>query len=254
MANPERFTLTQHAKSNLIRAYYKRLRSLGLRRLRFGDDLVDNMKCSLAKDALILDIGANDGEFASHVLEACPTARIKCFEPGIDAFERLTCRLENSHNVSLHNVAISSTTGTADLHVTELDVGSSLLEPLPGKTRPWLQEVRQETVDTVRLDENFSTAIVSRAFAACSSRTLRGWIMTSCHRWDDFLRQKSSVASWWRSEIFPRITRHQNTPGELFPPSCLPSGFTLASIYPFYTGELPISWCDSLFVARSSRI
>lgn len=65
---------------------------------------------------VVLDVGANVGDWTASVLELRPTATIHAFEPSTSAHHALL-RRGFPDNVTVHKAALSSRTGTAPLHI-----------------------------------------------------------------------------------------------------------------------------------------
>lgn len=101
----------------------------------------------------IVDIGANRGQFALCARRLYPLSQIYSFEPLQRPAEKHRKVFENDRHTKLFNLAVSETTGSASMHVSQWDVSSSLLPfaraqhenyPLTGK-------LRQESVRTTIL-------------------------------------------------------------------------------------------------------
>src|SRR5690606_8797039 len=63
----------------------------------------------------ILDVGANEGQFARYLLEYFPRATVHCYEPLPDAFAKLREWAQTDGRVSCENVAIGDQEGTAEI-------------------------------------------------------------------------------------------------------------------------------------------
>src|SRR5574343_399854 len=107
----------------------------------------------LNQDSIVLDIGANRGQFAEEILALTPVRTIYSFEPVPDAHAALSALAASHPSVVPVCKAVSTTNGTASFFVTASDVGSSLLAPLPGQPSKWLTVEREVTVETQRLDD-----------------------------------------------------------------------------------------------------
>jgi len=105
--------------------------------------------------AFILDVGANEGQFAIGASTTFPKAQIISYEPGTNAFARLKQTLKNYPNIKLLNKALGSDPGHAVLHVTNADQSSSLLELGRGHllAYPEIREVAQETVEVTTIQK-----------------------------------------------------------------------------------------------------
>ena len=110
---------------------------------------------------VILDIGANRGEYSELLLKMLPALQIHAFEPASETFELLKSRLGHKPNVMLHNFALGRMDGKAPLFkenpvariasLTKLDVVRTNLT---------------EEVAIHRLDSVFSTLRVEEVHLA----------------------------------------------------------------------------------------
>jgi FkbM family methyltransferase len=108
------------------------------------------------RQAFVVDLGANEGDFSAAVLGLAPEARIVAVEPGPEPLKRLRTRLGSNPNLEIREVAVARQTGTATFRLTAHDHNSSLLRPRPesGETIGGGWEVVRETqVPTLALDE-----------------------------------------------------------------------------------------------------
>lgn len=85
----------------------------------------------LSNAPLIVDVGANDGEYTDAVLQQWPKAQVVCFEPNPNSVAALGKRLEDRlaiANVSVVPAAVSSEGGAALLYFdgAEADLTASL--------------------------------------------------------------------------------------------------------------------------------
>lgn len=64
---------------------------------------------------VVLDIGANSGEFTACILEANPTAVVHAFEPSVEVFEVLSNRFADDDRVRCWPLALGVETGIATL-------------------------------------------------------------------------------------------------------------------------------------------
>jgi len=79
-------------------------------------------------DSVILDVGANRGQFALEILKILPETKIYSFEPIVDAYEELKSVSQLNPQIIPVNRAVSLKTGQSMFFVTASDVGSSLLD------------------------------------------------------------------------------------------------------------------------------
>jgi FkbM family methyltransferase len=83
--------------------------------------------------AVIFDVGANRGDYASAVREVFgDDVRLLCFEPSPTAFAALRRNLGTTPGVLLNNVGLSDREGTASLYTNAL--GSVISSIHPGET------------------------------------------------------------------------------------------------------------------------
>jgi len=77
----------------------------------------------------VLDIGANEGQFAAAVRKVLPSARIFSFEPLDAPFRKLRDAHRGDGNFEAFHVAVGSHAGEADFAVHGSSATSSMLEP-----------------------------------------------------------------------------------------------------------------------------
>ena len=75
----------------------------------------------------VLDIGANEGQFAHKVLKALPDVELHCFEPLPEAYEKLRQDLVDKKNVRTHPFALGEANTSADIHLNAYSASSSFL-------------------------------------------------------------------------------------------------------------------------------
>ena len=90
------------------------------------EHLPANLRTNLG---LVVDVGANSGQWISAFLLFADVDRIEAFEPNPDAFELLSDCLGNRPGTRLHALALGVDHGTADLNITTSSDLSSLLAP-----------------------------------------------------------------------------------------------------------------------------
>lgn len=64
---------------------------------------------------LVLDVGANVGDWTAEFLASSPRATLFCFEPSSSAFERLSARFADNPQVHLSQAAAGASPGTSQL-------------------------------------------------------------------------------------------------------------------------------------------
>jgi len=109
---------------------------------------------------LVVDVGANQGQYAMRLRHAGFDGRIVSFEPGSDAFSRLSEHAALDPAWTCHRLALADRDGTAVLNVAEDTEGSSLLDVEPREVRnsPGSRFIGSEPVRMAQLDSIWSEA------------------------------------------------------------------------------------------------
>jgi FkbM family methyltransferase len=68
------------------------------------------------ESVIVVDVGANEGEFTSVVAHELVNATIHCFEPNPETFARLSKRFANNPKIILNNLGLDSKSGELLLH------------------------------------------------------------------------------------------------------------------------------------------
>lgn len=103
---------------------------------------------------VLVDVGANQGQFAREFRDRGFGGRIISFEPMHDAFSRLKAQASSDTQWEVRQVALGDAAGEAELHVTANSVSSSLL-PISAHhaaLEPTSRIVRSEAVRVSTLD------------------------------------------------------------------------------------------------------
>jgi FkbM family methyltransferase len=93
---------------------------------RFGIDLLPPM----ALDGQVVDVGANEGQFAGALLAVAPQAQILAVEPEPATADRLRARFRDDRRLTVTETALGASVGRGELHVTDNPVFASLRRPL----------------------------------------------------------------------------------------------------------------------------
>jgi FkbM family methyltransferase len=109
---------------------------------------------------LILDVGANCGQFAHEMRTKFPTAHIVSFEPNPTAFGQLQCWAENDGNARALNVAVGDVDDMLEMHIQVEHTASTTLLPtsdleialFPQTRRQERLQVRVRRLDDVLAD------------------------------------------------------------------------------------------------------
>ena len=78
----------------------------------------------------IIDIGANEGQFANKILSIFPNIEVHCFEPLKDAYQELQRNFKNQQNVHLYNCGLGESNSEKEIFKNEYSPSSSLLPML----------------------------------------------------------------------------------------------------------------------------
>ena len=113
----------------------------------------EDMRRILSPRSVVLDVGANRGQFARELLEIENISKIYCFEPVPDAFAHLEALAAANSRIRPVQAAISTKTAKIPFFVTKSDVGSSMLRPISGQLSQWLTLDEEIMVEAIRLDE-----------------------------------------------------------------------------------------------------
>lgn len=123
-------------KSSFVLLLQRLMDPLGLRlintsrnKVRGVDPLFD-LQSLVGKDeeAVIFDVGANDGETVRSFLTAFPRGRVVAFEPAQQCYTALKEMFTREPRVAVHNVALGSSRGTSQLNLYAGSNMNSLLE------------------------------------------------------------------------------------------------------------------------------
>ncbi len=104
----------------------------------------------------IVDAGAHEGVVAAQMLEHFPRATVHAFEPIRETFETLCRRAETTPGLRPVHAALGDAPGTAEMFVNKHSMTTSMLKAsAQGRAYygEWLDCVRKEPVDVVRLDD-----------------------------------------------------------------------------------------------------
>ena len=103
----------------------------------------------------ILDIGANEGQFASLMRELNPQAKIYSFEPLGPCFDKLQRTLAHIGNATGFQLALGEEAGEVTMNLNEYSPSSSLLpiSDLHVREAPQTAQTKTETVQMKRLDD-----------------------------------------------------------------------------------------------------
>jgi len=104
----------------------------------------------------VVDVGANDGGFATAIRGAGYSGRIISFEPLLEPFEKLRKQADSDRDWDVHRCAVGATADEVMIHVAgDAGKSSSVLPMLPSHTNaaPNSRPVGTQTVRQERLDQ-----------------------------------------------------------------------------------------------------
>jgi FkbM family methyltransferase len=96
---------------------------------------------------VVLDIGANEGDFAAGVLAVAPGAEVHCFEPHPVTYSRLASRFAGDTRVNTQAMGIAERSGSRELHDYEGRTGTAHASLVPGVFR----DLYPSATDTVEV-------------------------------------------------------------------------------------------------------
>jgi FkbM family methyltransferase len=130
----------------------------GVKLFRFRKrDLINLKRARFMKEQkidVVLDAGANTGQYASELRCAGFAGRIVSFEPLPDAYGRLQKAIGSNPRWKSKQAALGAAPAQMTIHITENSYSSSLLKQKPELVaiEPPTRVVRDETVEVVTLD------------------------------------------------------------------------------------------------------
>lgn len=106
----------------------------------------------------IIDVGANEGQFAEEILNIFPHAEIYSFEPLGDCYEKLTSNFRSNKKVHTYNFALGEQDGEITFSRSSASPSSSILKmgDLHKKLYPHTANLVEEKVKIKRLDDVFA--------------------------------------------------------------------------------------------------
>jgi FkbM family methyltransferase len=115
--------------------------------------------------AVFLDVGANAGQTARRMKEIFPNATVHSFEPVGEMFDALSTVAHELTDVHAYRLALGSTSGSIDIHVTEDSQFSSALKAADRGRAYYsnqIRPIRTERVPMVTLDDWARTQGIDR--------------------------------------------------------------------------------------------
>ncbi len=133
------------------KAINKTLGIFGLRLSRTRNDAAHQVVKGLTKKQIdvVLDVGANTGQFAKSIRHANYRGKIVCFEPLPDAHEELKNRCIRDERIFIHpRTALGDVRGSVQINVSRNSVSSSILNLLPSHSDAAPESTYIDTIET----------------------------------------------------------------------------------------------------------
>ena len=143
--------------------------------------------------AMVVDIGANRGQFTLATRHACPAARVLAFEPLPQPAKIFRKLFADDDKVRLFPVAVGLETGEATIHVSARDDSSSLL-PITATQNalfPGTAETSTQTIRVMRLEDCLDS--VELRDSALLKLDVQGFELTALQGCESLLHEFSWV-------------------------------------------------------------
>jgi FkbM family methyltransferase len=197
---------------------------------------------------LVIDLGANEGNFTNAVLTFAPRARVIAVEPAPEPLARLRARFADKPSVQVVGKAVSDRSGTAELHLTGHDHNSSLHRPR-GEMQtlyedPGWSVVGDLTVETTSLDDlvgaDEQIAVIKLDVQGGELAVIEGG-ESALQRTQAVLMEVTFVSHYEDDADFQRLNRE-----------LLERGFALTALSePGRTRRGEVTWADACYSRRS---
>lgn len=207
------------------------------------EELSQSLVRILSEESLVLDVGANRGQFARQLL-ASVSCTVLCLEPVESAFIDLCSLADRESRITPVNLGVAETTGPIDFFVTESDVGSSLLEPVPDQSSKWATFATRQIINATRLDdfiEDRGLEYISLVKTDCQGTD--GRVLASAGR---FLSPEC-IGALLVEINFHKFYDGQDSLASIFE-LAQDHGYFLAGFYRHFNREGWLWWADALFL------
>ncbi len=145
----------------LIKALNKIFNKLGAEIVRYPiGDLKRRLKMlNHYQIDLIIDVGANIGEYTSELINLGYSGRIESFEPIGEVYNKLFTVSKKYKNWNTHKIALGDFDGESEINVAGNINSSSLLKMMPKheQSAPQSKYIRTEKISVNKLDTIFNT-------------------------------------------------------------------------------------------------
>jgi FkbM family methyltransferase len=186
------------------------------------------------KIEVILDIGANSGQYARQTRALGYSGKIISFEPLSKAFQLLKTSAKKDTKWDVYNFAIGDSDKENRINISENSYSSSLLEMLPShlKSSPESKYIGHEEIVVKRIDSIFSDICksVNGIYMKIDTQGFEKNVINGAEAslgQIDTIQMEMSLVSLYKGEL-------------LFPEMCLlmeSKGYTLISIEPGFTDQ-----------------
>lgn len=143
--------------------------------------------------SLILDVGANIGQFASAALKGLPTCSVISFEPVTNSFDQLKLNASSNTRWTVVNTAVGNASGTVEItsvgtstmnHVRrsgeKVDEGGTELVPII-RLDDYCKEHGINSIDVLKTDtEGFDAEVLRGAAELLSSKAIQSVFVELC--------------------------------------------------------------------------
>lgn len=235
--------LKQLLHKSLSALGYKLVRKTRKNEVRLPLLAAKNLLLGGGGSPVMFDIGANIGQTTLSMRDLFPGATVHAFEPGSEAFARLSESLGDTPGVHLHQVAIGSAPGRIQFHENAESTMSSVL---PLGSEGWgivkaLREVELTTVDEVCQRHDIQhISILKSDTQGYELEVLRGATE---------IMEQGQVDCVFFELIFSDL--YQGKPRfDTVLSFLLDRGYVLVSVYDIHQMNGVAAWADALFIHR----
>lgn len=108
---------------------------------------------------VVLDVGANIGQYGSELRSLGYKGEIISFEPTSDAFKKLTAASRGDKKWKALNISLGDYSGNTTINISKNSVSSSILDHLPQLTdsAPEAEYIKKEVIEIKKLDDIFDS-------------------------------------------------------------------------------------------------
>ena len=198
-------------------------------------------------DGLVVDVGANVGDFTGAILAIEPRARVLAIEPVPATRTMLAARFAGDGRVRVDGHAIADSSGTTEMNLTANSVFASLLPPRESIHSEYVAGGTQVTggtqVPTARLDDLIDepVSVLKIDVQGAEAALLRGAERT-LRRTRAVLLEVVFVSHYEGDVTFPDLHRAMET-----------QGWTLWAMTAPHREAGAALWADACYVPRSTR-